>query len=212
MSIQPVPLRGLLRPTSILALFCWLLTFPGVLRAAEPSASRDLVPVCWSPTELAKDTEQKTWYHAPDAFAASPEDAPPNLRGVIRAVRVTSARKPVALTFDLCEGPYEVAGFDGRIPDYLRANNIHATFFVGGKWIKTHQARAKQLMSDPLFELGNHTWAHSNLRTLSRLAITDEVKKAQIAYEQTRAELTTKQCVARDRSWLASRSFLDGRK
>ena len=73
-------------------------------------------------------------------------------------------RKLIALTFDLCEQPGEVAGYDGAIVDYLRKENVKATFFAGGKWLRSHEERARQLMADPLFEIGNHSEAHRNLR------------------------------------------------
>ena len=43
--------------------------------------------------------------------------------------------KLVALTFDLCETDGSIAGYDGRIVDLLRAEDVKATFFAGGKWM-----------------------------------------------------------------------------
>jgi hypothetical protein len=53
----------------------------------------------------------------------------------------------IAFTFDLCEQPYEVAGYDGAVVDVLREYAVRATFFGGGKWITTHPQRARQLIS-----------------------------------------------------------------
>ena len=89
------------------------------------------------------------------------------LRGAIRRVALPPGQKLIALTFDLCEQPGEIAGYDGEIVDYLRAQGVKATFFAGGKWMRSHADRAAQLMSDPLFEVGNHSEAHRNLRLLS---------------------------------------------
>ena len=51
----------------------------------------------------------------------------PNFRGAIRRVKLPAgSRKLIALTFDLCEQPGEVAGYDGKIIDYLRAQGIKA--------------------------------------------------------------------------------------
>ena len=58
--------------------------------------------------------------------------------GVIRRVVLPDKRKLIALTFDLCEQPGEVAGYDGAIVDYLRKEHIKATFFAGGKWLRSH--------------------------------------------------------------------------
>ncbi len=78
--------------------------------------------------------------------------------------------------------------------DFLRQNRVKATFFMGGKWMLSHRDRAQQVMTDPLFEVANHSWEHRNLRTLSGRALIDEIKNAQLAYEQVRAELEAKQC------------------
>ena len=65
---------------------------------------------------------------------------------------------------------------------------------MGGKWMLSHRERTQQLMSDPLFEVANHTWEHRNLRVVSGQALVDEIKNAQVAYEQVREELEAKQC------------------
>ncbi|HXY89377.1 MAG TPA: polysaccharide deacetylase family protein, partial [Xanthobacteraceae bacterium] len=131
---------------------------------------------------------------APAEF--SPITATP--RGVVRRVKLPPGKKLVAFTFDLCETRYEVAGYQGGIVDYLRENNVKATFFAGGKWLLTHRERAEQLMSDPLFEIANHGWEHRNLRLLSGATLKAEIESADLAYEEVRAGLAAKQCVARD--------------
>ena len=97
--------------------------------------------------------------------------------------------KLVALTFDLCEQPSEIAGYQGGIVDFLRQNHIKATFFFGGKWMLSHRERTQQLMTDSQFEVANHTWTHRNLRNLTGSTLTDEIRNAQTAYEQVREEL-----------------------
>lgn len=123
---------------------------------------------------------------------------PAGLRGAIRRVELPPGKKLIALTFDLCEQPGEVAGYDGDIVDYLRANAVKATFFAGGKWLVSHDARALQLMTEPLFEIGNHGWAHRNLRLLEPAALRTEIIGPQKAYEAARAKLSESQC-ARER-------------
>ena len=81
----------------------------------------------------------------------------------------------IALTFDLCEQPYEIAGYQGDIVDFLRDRDIAATFFAGGKWLLTHAERAGQLMSDDRFEIANHAWEHRNLRLLSGTRLATEI-------------------------------------
>ncbi len=129
-----------------------------------------------------------------DLAPASP--VPDALRGSIRRVDVPKGEKVIALTFDLCEQRGEVAGYDGRIFDYLRQQGIKATFFAGGKWIVSHPQRIEQLMADPLFEIGNHTETHANLRLLQPAAIQQQVLAPQKAYEDARARFATEQCIA----------------
>jgi Predicted xylanase/chitin deacetylase len=59
----------------------------------------------------------------------------------------------------------------------------------------SHRERTQQLMADPMFEVANHTWEHRNLRLMSGQALVDEIRNAQLAYEQVRAELQAKQCM-----------------
>ncbi len=121
---------------------------------------------------------------------------PEGLRGSIRRVDVPKGEKVIALTFDLCEQRGEIAGYDGRIFDYLRQQGVKATFFAGGKWIVSHRERIEQLMADPMFEIGNHTETHANLRLLNDAAIRQQVLAPQKAYEDARADLAAKQCIA----------------
>ena len=124
-------------------------------------------------------------------------EAPLNIvRGAIRRVELPKGRKLIALTFDLCEQWSEVAGYDGAIVDYLRANKIKATFFGGGKWMATHGERTQQLISDDLFEMGTHGWAHRNVRGLTGVDLTRELMTPSAAYQIQRQALASNQCAA----------------
>lgn len=127
-------------------------------------------------------------------MASAPVDEP--LRGSIRSVTLPAGRKLIALTFDLCEQSSEIAGYDGRIFDTLRRENVKATLFAGGKWMRSHEARTQQLMSDPLFEIANHAEAHRNLRTLKADVLQDEILGPQRAYELIRKRFSETQCAA----------------
>lgn len=118
------------------------------------------------------------------------------LRGSIRRVDLPPGKKLIALTFDLCEDRGEVAGYEGRIFDYLRAQNVKATLFAGGKWLRSHVARTQQLMIDPLFEMANHAEAHRNLRKLQGPILSEEIQGPQRSYEGIRAQLAATQCAA----------------
>ncbi len=172
--------------------------------AAEPLA-------CWAPSDLAhRSGDERVRKGVIQARIAAPqrvlaEYSPLPQRGAVRRVKLPPGKKLVALTFDLCEQPFEIAGYQGGIVDFLRKNGIKATFFMGGKWMLSHRERTQQLMSDPLFEVANHTWEHRNLRVVSGQALTDEIRNAQLAYEQVRDELGAKQCVAPGNSVQAPR-------
>jgi peptidoglycan-N-acetylglucosamine deacetylase len=176
--------------------------------AASASAQdRSLINACWSPSALAGVAGENIPHkgdHRFDTPPAAMELAPfPPLvpeDGVIRGVKLKDGRKLIALTFDLCEQPGEVAGYDGAIIDYLRRDNVKATFFAGGKWLRSHEERAQQLLADPLFEIGSHSEAHRNFRRLYGERLTGEILGPQRAYETIRAKLMQSQCVRQDPS------------
>lgn len=101
----------------------------------------------------------------------------------------THKDKPIALTFDLCERADDQTGYDGAIIDSLRHAQVPATFFAGGKWMKTHADRAMQLLADPLFEVGNHSWTHDNLRRVTGERLEQQILWPQVQYAMLRAEL-----------------------
>jgi len=174
---------------------------------AVPASAQDrsLINACWAPAALGGTPQESAVHKGDHRFDAPPPEVqlapfPPLVpeNGVIRRVKLSSGRKLIALTFDLCEQPGEVAGYDGAIIDYLRRENIKATFFAGGKWLRSHEERARQLMTDPLFEIGNHSEAHRNLRGLEGNRLANEILGPQRSYEMIRARLTQTQCVRDD--------------
>jgi len=123
--------------------------------------------------------------------AASP--LAPELRGSIRHVDIRmdgGGRKLVALTFDLCELSDQRAGYDAPLVAVLRAEKAPATFFAGGKWMRSHPERAMQLMADPLFELGSHAWTHGNFGVLDKAGMARQIDWTQAQYELLREELS----------------------
>lgn len=118
-------------------------------------------------------------------------------RGSIRRVEIADGRKAIALTLDACEIRGEVSGYDGEIFDYLRSENVKATIFAGGKWMRSHLSRTQQLMTDTLFEIASHGFAHRNVRKLESDRLTDEIAGPQRVYESIRAGLAQTQCANR---------------
>lgn len=78
-------------------------------------------------------------------------------------------KKYAALTFD--DGP---GSFTGRLLDCLEKNKVKATFFMVGKEISSFPEEVKR-MAKLGYELGNHTYDHTDLTTLSLAEIQDEI-------------------------------------
>lgn len=129
-----------------------------------------------------------------DTLLPPPLSVPPELRYSVRSAAPFHDKKAVALTFDLCEAERERSGYDARIVNLLRANGIRATFFAGGKWMRSHPEEAMQLMADPLFEIGNHSWNHRNLATLDEEAAREQVRRTQVQYAELRRHLAGRPC------------------
>lgn len=154
---------------------------------------------CWSDAELrSRPGEAKIGrayaYVRPPMGALHPKPVPAQWRGAIRRVQLPQGVNKIALTFDLCEQAHDKTGYDGAIVDLLRDTKTKATFFAG-KWIVTHPNRAQQLIADPLFEVGNHTWEHRNLRLLTGKSLYDEIAAAQLAYAGAHSQLVQSQCM-----------------
>jgi peptidoglycan/xylan/chitin deacetylase (PgdA/CDA1 family) len=192
----------LIKHLQSVAALCFAISFCNALPAA--AGNEALQHACYSPATLAGVSGEEIVNRGNRSHDAQIKlngftpaaPVPDALRGSIRRVDVPKGDKVVALTFDLCEQRGEIAGYDGRIFDYLRQQGVKATFFAGGKWIVSHRERIQQLMTDPLFEIGNHTETHANLRLLQPAAIRQQVLAPQKAYEDARSDLASKQCVA----------------
>lgn len=179
-------------------------TLPAAARAlpAGPAAgSATVLQQLWSAQQLrgrrdeARITRERPADREPppsQAVLPAPEPVAPPLRRSIRRVVPRDGAKLVALTFDLCEAAGEVSGYDGAVIDALRAEQVAATLFAGGKWLRSHPERAMQLMADSLFEIGNHGWSHANLRTLP-----EERAREEILWTQLQARLLRDQLVQR---------------
>jgi len=161
---------------------------------AGPSTAEDR-QACFSANELAGRASEKAPVHgAPGSRlavppASAPASRPAPLAGSIRRVDLPDGLKLVALTFDLCEADGEVAGYDGAIVDYLRQAQAKATFFAGGKWLVNHRERARQLISDPSFEIGNHTWSHWNLAVAAGPKMQNQVNGVEADYARMRQDV-----------------------
>lgn len=177
---------------------------PTHAQPGDTAARQALQSACFPPDALKAVPGEEAIQKGDRRFSTPPartplagnEPIPPHLRGSIRRVDLPAGLKLVALTFDLCELSHEVAGYEGRIIDTLRKENVKATLFAGGKWMRSHMARTQQLMTDPLFEIANHSEAHRNLRLLSGEALSDEILGPERAWQDIRTNLSQNQCLA----------------
>jgi len=87
----------------------------------------------------------------------------------------------VSLTFD--DGPNVAT--TPQVLAILRAHNAPATFFMNSKRLTSQAARdiAAEIVADPLFTLGNHTFDHKNMATLSLEDAANEIDRVTTAIE-----------------------------
>ncbi len=182
-------------------ILAWAGISPAPTTAAPPLASfgsERLLRGLWSSVELdgrAADLRlgpRTAPDLAPPGEPLAGLDSPPlplETRGCIRSVAVPVRERVVALTFDLCELADQRAGYDYRIVNLLRREDIRATFFAGGHWLKSHPQAAQQLMADPRFEIGNHGWTHGNMAILPTTRRREQVVWTQAEYRYLREEL-----------------------
>ncbi|QNT70298.1 polysaccharide deacetylase family protein [Defluviicoccus vanus] len=170
-------------------------------RRAKSFGSAAVLTALWTTDELrsqpneARIVRLRPADHTPPDRASLRQPLPPlspPFTGSIRRVKTENDEKLVALTFDLCERADDVAGYEGGIVDILREGRVPATFYAGGKWLRSHAERALQLIADPLFEVGNHGWTHGNMRVLEGEAAEQQVVWTMAEYEILRERLAAR--------------------
>ena len=117
---------------------------------------------------LLRPTLAQTGGHAPPLPPVTPQVITHGSR----------AFKTVALTFDACQ-TRKPAGYDAKIIGILRATHTPATLVLGGRWMETHTAATRDLAADPLFELGNHSYLHPHMTTLTPAQMRKEMQATQ---------------------------------
>lgn len=86
-------------------------------------------------------------------------------------------QKKIYLTFDL---GYE-AGYTEQILDVLSKNNIKAVFFLCGNYLQETDLITRMVQDGHL--IGNHTYHHKDLPTLSEEQITEDIDKLDEAFK-----------------------------
>ena len=148
----------------------------------EPDASP--MPQSVSPPPLPSLQPSATWVPSPASpelpyFGPRPTFLPlaPQARGLI----TSGARlQPfVALSFDACQRAGDLAGYDAEIIRILSETHTPATLFLGGLWMRDHVTQTRYLASNPLFELGNHSWSHLNFAEITPTLMVAEITRTQ---------------------------------
>lgn len=84
----------------------------------------------------------------------------------------------VALTFD--DGPHPAN--TPELLDLLKKHNVHATFFVVGKWVDAYPELAHRIV-DEGHEIANHTYSHNYDEQISKDTLMDEIEKTNVLLE-----------------------------
>jgi probable sporulation protein (polysaccharide deacetylase family) len=85
-----------------------------------------------------------------------------------------SSYNEIALTFNVFWGEEYIPG----ILDILKENNVKATFFMGGTWVKKFPDITQKIYRDG-HEIGSHGYSHPHPDSLSKSANLKEIQKAE---------------------------------
>lgn len=103
-----------------------------------------------------------------------PKVPPPGVR--VRYTQIQTDEMAVAMTFD--DGPH--ATFTPRLLDILKERNIKATFYVVGKCAKAYPHIIRRILEEG-HEIGNHTWDHKALNSMSDQQVRNELQMTEDA-------------------------------
>jgi probable sporulation protein (polysaccharide deacetylase family) len=71
-----------------------------------------------------------------------------------------------------------------KMLEVLKKHHVKATFFLEGRWVKNHPEMAKMII-DAGHEIGNHSYSHPDLRSLSNAKVREELVKTNEVIEAT---------------------------
>ena len=101
--------------------------------------------------------------HLPKPLKDHGQWRPIRLAGVL----THGSGRQIAITFDACPTAKGKPGYDPSVIEVMRKERVPATIFMSGEWVEAHRDIAKDLAADPLFEIGNHGYAHRHMDRLS---------------------------------------------
>lgn len=106
--------------------------------------------------------------HQPEPTRLSPG---PGFTEVSRGSKIS---RRIALTFDAGADPRPTP----KILEALAKHNLHATFFLTGKWIQKNPELAARITAEG-HEIGNHTYSHKRLTSLNAGEIANEAERTE---------------------------------
>lgn len=99
-----------------------------------------------------------------------PKVPPPGARVTYNGVNISEPY--IALTFD--DGPHPT--FTPRLLDILKARNVKATFYVLGQNARNYPHIIRRMLAEG-HEIGNHTWNHPSLTSVSESSARDQMNR-----------------------------------
>ena len=144
-----------------------VLTLSALLLAAVPAASAGAAAGTDTPYHFGF---KKSKNGAPASIAQEPFRSVVEKHGALFAGDATN--KTLYLTFD---NGYE-NGFTPKILDVLKEKKVPAIFFVTGQYIK-EQPELLRRMADEGHLIGNHSWSHPDLTTVSDAELERELER-----------------------------------
>ncbi len=150
------------------------MTFVRLTRRGFLAAVPALAAACGVPTTAGVPASAASAHATPAApVTAAPATVAPVAGGPARElVHATSGRPEVALTFHGA-GDLDLAR---RILTTLADRGAAVTVLAVGTWLQEYPDAAR-LVTDHGHELGNHTWSHPTLSTLSAAGIQAEIER-----------------------------------
>jgi len=146
--------------------------------SAKDKEPKKTVTAAANNTVTKTTTQNNPSYRTPTLRAPVPKNPDVNLpTNGARASGVTYSRVRtnlpyIAMTYD--DGPHPQN--TPRLLDILRERNIKATFYVIGRSVNLYPQLTRRIVAEG-HEIGNHTWTHPNLKTLSNADVRKELNR-----------------------------------
>jgi peptidoglycan/xylan/chitin deacetylase (PgdA/CDA1 family) len=152
----------ILQKDSIVFLFQKYQLFPGV-------AGQPFIEIAY--------TDLEGYLQPLGSLRPPPDSSPAMPTEIVKPLRKIDPAKPmVALTFD--DGPYAKTTIS--ILDTLKANDAVATFFILGNRVANNKSILTRML-DEGNEVGNHSYNHKQLTTLTPEELSEQIGKTQNA-------------------------------